>query len=285
MDDGGIVFQDAAPLVRVNACGKILWTLDGLYHHSIERDGDGNLWVPDTVLKSTRKNVTPDYREDGIAKISPDGKLLLRQSLADILERNGLGYLFEGQPYSTDAFHLNDIEPVLRTGLYMTKGDVFLSLRHLSLLLQYRPSTGKIIWWQQGPWRMQHDINILDDRRISLFDNRVIAGNPETVDQANDLLIYNLATKDFASPYTAAFKANNIKTVTQGRGTPLGNGDLFVEETEFGRLLRMDPQGKLRWEYISANQSGKRLFLAWSRILDNEKDAAAIAAAKAASCK
>lgn len=285
MDDGGIVFQDAAPLVRVNACGKILWTLDGLYHHSIERDADGNLWVPDTVLKSTRKNVTPDYREDGIAKISPDGKLLFRQSLADILERNGLGYLFEGQPYSTDAFHLNDIEPVLRTGPYMTKGDLFLSLRHLSLLVQYRPSTGKIIWWQQGPWRMQHDINILDDRRVSLFDNRVIAGNPETVDQANDLLIYDLATKNFTTPYSSAFKANNIKTVTQGRGTPLGNGDVFVEETEYGRLLRMNPQGKLRWEYVSANPSGKRLFLAWSRILDNEKDAAAIAAAKAATCK
>jgi hypothetical protein len=229
--------------------------------------------------------VTADYREDGIAKISPAGKLLFRQSLAVILERNGLGYLFEGQPYSADAFHLNDIEPVLRTGPYMTKGDLFLSLRHLSLLVQYRPSTGKIIWWQQGPWRMQHDINILDDRRISLFDNRVIAGNPETVDQANDLLIYDLATKNLTSPYAAAFKANNIKTVTQGRGTRLGNGDVFVEETDFGRLLRMDPQGKLRWEYISANPSGKRLLLAWSRILDNEKDAAAIAAAKAATCK
>lgn len=285
MPDGGIVFQDAAPLVRIDACGKVLWTLDGMYHHSIERDADGNIWAPDTVLKSARKNVTADYREDGIAKISPSGQLLFRKSIADILSRNGLGYLYEGRPYSPDAFHLNDIQPVLSSGPYMTKGDLFLSVRHLSLLVQYRPSTGKIIWWQQGPWRMQHDINILDDRRISVFDNRVVAGNPETVDQSNELLIYDLSSKTLTSPYAAAFRANDIKTVTQGRGTPLSNGDIFVEETEYGRLLRMDRQGNLRWDYISANKTGKRLFLAWSRILDNEKDAAGIAAARVATCK
>lgn len=285
MDDGGIIFQDAAPLVRIDACGKILWTLDGIFHHSIERDADGNIWVPETALRSSRKNVTADYREDRIAQISPAGRIIFRKSVVDILLQNGLGYLFQGRPYSTDFFHLNDIEPVLTSGPHMKKGDLFLSFRHLSLIVQYRPSTGSIIWWQQGPWRMQHDVNILDNHRISIFDNRVISGNPETVDQSNEFLIYDLSTRKISSPFAAAFRANQIKTVTQGRGTPLENGDVFVEETEYGRLLRLSPNGDVRWEYVSANPTRKRLFLAWSRILDNKKDEVGIAAARAAQCK
>ena len=47
MADGGLVFIDnQGPLVRIDACSNIEWIVDGHFHHSLERDLDGNFIVP-----------------------------------------------------------------------------------------------------------------------------------------------------------------------------------------------------------------------------------------------
>jgi Arylsulfotransferase (ASST) len=285
MEDGGIVFQDSGPLVRIDACSRIVWTIDGIFHHSIERDSLGNLWVPYTPLRSKRAGFGAKFRDDAIAHVSPGGRLLSTVYLFDILVKNGLGGLFESHPYLDDPFHLNDIEPVLTSGPYWKAGDVFLSLRHLSLIMLYRPSTGKIIWWKQGPWRMQHDVNILDSQRISIFDNHARFSSDSRVDGHNNLLIYDFATTRLDDSWNTAFADNSIQTFTQGRGKVLPDGEVFVEDTENGRLLRMAKDGRLRWDYVAADQTMARLFLAWSRVLDITEDAKGIGAAQNRKCK
>jgi Arylsulfotransferase (ASST) len=285
MDDGGIVFQDSGPLVRIDACSKVVWALDGVFHHSIERDWQGNLWIPYTPRKSKKTNVSLEHSDDGLAHVSPSGRLLSVTLLAGILKSNGLGYLFEGRPYLADPFHLNDIEPVLRSSRFWQQGDVFLSLRHMSLILLYRPSSGKVLWWKQGPWRMQHDVNILNDNMISIFDNRVISGTREVVDTHNSMLLYDFSTKNVDASWDVAFQKNTLKTITQGRSTPLDNESVFVEETEFGRLLQMSKDGTIDWKYFSANSKKQRLALSWSRILPRASSAQAVKTALGAACK
>ncbi len=125
-------------------------------------------------------------------------------------------------------------------------------MRNLSLVALYRPSTGRILWWRSFPWRFQHDVNILDDHRISVFDNNVLESPGGEVDGTNRLLVFDFATGQTASPFATGFARNRIATRAQGRGTLLPNGDAMIEETEQGRLLRMAPDGTLRWRYISA---------------------------------
>jgi len=58
----------------------------------------------------------------------------------------------------------------------------------------------------------------------------------------------------------------NIKTVTEGLVTILENGDAFIEQQNYGRLLRISPD-QVRWEYvnkISADTVGE---LHWSRYI------------------
>ena len=61
----------------------------------------------------------------------------------------------------TDPFHLNDIEPVLKSSCYWKKGDVFISLRNRSMIFLYRLKTNKIIWYKTGITSQQHDIDII----------------------------------------------------------------------------------------------------------------------------
>jgi hypothetical protein len=171
---------------------------------------------------------------------------------------------------------------VLTSGPYWQRGDLFISLRNLSMLALYRPSTGKIIWRQSHPWTFQHDISILDDHRIAVFDNHWRLDG--SVDGRNRIAVYDFATRQVSFPYAAGMNRFAIRTSAQGRATPMPNGDMVVEETERGRLLRMAPDGTLRWMYIAAAPNLRRLQLRWSRYLDPVSDGPAIHHALETTC-
>ena len=50
-----------------------------------------------------------------------------------------------------DPIHLNDIEPALTDTQHWKQGDVFLSLRHQSSIIHYRPSINKVINYITSP--------------------------------------------------------------------------------------------------------------------------------------
>ncbi|MBO9713613.1 arylsulfotransferase family protein [Sphingomonas sp.] len=288
MPDGGLLIHDTSPLVRIDACGKPIWMIDGIFHHSVERGPDGDYWAAYRVPQSRLPDVGPDFIEEGIAHVNAAGAVLSRTSIVDILDQNGLGHLWRGRPFNEDPFHLNDIQPVMSSGPYWQRGDLLVSLRNLSMVMLYRPSTGKVLWRKTFPWKFQHDVNVIDDHRISVFDNhwRFAFDQPEQaeVDGTNRVVVYDFATDSTSDPLTPSFHKLGIRTRAQGRATPLANGDTMVEETEQGRLLRIAPDGTVRWRYISADGDRRRYALRWSRYLDPVADGDGIKAAVDAKC-
>lgn len=285
MPDGGLTFQGMSPLVRIDACGKVVWMLDGIFHHALERDADGHFWVGSMPARSRLPHVSEKFQEDGIAQISADGRVLRNESLVAILRRSGLAWLYEGRPYSDDPLHINDIEPVLEDGPYWRRGDLFLSLKYLSAVMLYRPSTGRIVWWRQADWSLQHDVSILDDHRISVFDNNAITGaDGNFLREPSKIVVYDFATGRSGEPFRQAMHDQDIRSISEGRATPMSNGDFMIEESNGGRLVRMSPQGEVRWQYVAADKERRRLLLNWSRYLDPNVHGAAIRAAASARC-
>ena len=46
-NDGSLVFNgEETPLIKIDKCSNIVWSLDYPFHHSIERDHEKNYWVP-----------------------------------------------------------------------------------------------------------------------------------------------------------------------------------------------------------------------------------------------
>ncbi len=151
LKDGSLVFHHDSPFRKIDSCSKLLFqnNLDRT-HHSIEKDLDGNIWVPSYIFPQTlpkeivgrKHSLEGGTYEDGILKFSSSGKILFRKSLSQIFIENNLkNYLFGlGGFYMNDPFHLNDIQPVDFDGDYWKKGDLFLSLKNLSMVVLYRPS-------------------------------------------------------------------------------------------------------------------------------------------------
>lgn len=288
--NGDLILKDHySPLFRVNACGAPRWMIDRqVFHHSTEADAEGNVWVPTLAERQSLKRVKKSFREDMLTQVSPDGRILRNVSVPQLLIRNGkTDWLFANGMYNDDPTHLNDIEPVLADGPYWKKGDVFVSLRNVSTILLYRPSTGRIVWMQRGPWLSQHDVDVLDDHRISVYDNRAQdRGALAFVDGNSHIMIHDFATgRTQVDPVTEPLmKAQTIRTLSAGLYARLPDGSSLVEDVTDARLLIVRPDGRIAAEYVNRADDGEVYHLGWSRYIDTRRGDAVLRSLKGTGC-
>ncbi|MCB2127892.1 MAG: hypothetical protein KDE03_02140 [Rhodobacteraceae bacterium] len=286
MPDGRFLFHGQfSPLIALSACGEMQWRQDGaILHHSLNVDADGNFWAP-ALLEPTKIAKVEGFRDDALTQISPEGEILFQKSLAQILIENGRTDLI-WQNIIADPMHTNDIQPVLADGPYWKKGDLFVSARHRSLALLYRPSTDKIVWLKQGPWLTQHDIDMLDDHRIAIFNNNVInKGNGGFIPDNSDVRIYDFRTGEVSNPYADAMGKdlgeNRVIADTNGLMEFTESGHMIVEEDTSGRMLIYAPDRSLVAEYVNKARTGRIYRMAWSRYMTREDGDSALAAVRA----
>ena len=284
-ENGKLAFvENGAPFRIIDVCSKLIFqNTEDLFHHSIELDHDGNFWVPSWKHpKTLPKKIIGDklgesgFRDNAIVKLSPEGKILFEKSVTQIFIENDMEYLLFSvgdRGFTKDPIHLNDIQPVNFDGPYWKTGDVFLSLRHQSMVLLYRPSNNKVIWKGTGKFFHQHDVNILNENKISVFNNNSKDFiNGDIVDGNNEVLIYDFERDRYSSYLKESLIKEDIRTILAGRSTILDNGDLFVEETYYGRLAYFKADGSLRWSFVNKDSSGNVQRLGWSRILFESND-------------
>jgi len=273
--DGSLVFNNVlSPLIKIDKNSKLVWSVNGIFHHSIEVDADGNIWVP-SVIKPTAflPGILTDYKDDAITELTANGKMLFQKSVAQILVENGYQALLLGMgQYEKDMLHLNDIQPALTTGKYWMKGDLLVSIRNRSAVFLYRPSTNKILWLKAGPWLNQHDVNFVDSTRISVFGNDVVRvfGEDRPLNGYSEEYIFNFKTNKTEMPYTAFLKKAKFATPSEGRADILPGGDLFVEETNKNRLLRGNASNVI-WQYVDRIDKHSVAALSWSRFISKDE--------------
>ena len=289
LDDGSLLFRGLdGHLVMLDGCSNVEWVLETpRFHHSIERDADGHFWVPYRVDPPLVPDVAPEFVEHGLARISLAGEILSLVPLSRPLIAGGHGHLLYAMDrHLVDPMHMNDIEPVLEDGPAWRRGDLFVSLLTRSVVLLYRPSSDEVVWIASGPWLHQHDVNIVGPAEVSIFSNNAarLGHGRYGVLGANEVYLHDLASGASRSPWRDALRRHEVRTATEGRGTVLANGDVFVEETDHGRALRVGADGTLRWSYVNRSGDGQVYRLAWSRYLDAEEGARVAAAVESLTC-
>ncbi len=290
-EEGALLIKEYSPLRKIDSCSNLIFqNTHDIFHHSLETDSDGNIWIPSIMYPQSLSSEKignqikeeGGYFDDAIVKMSPDGEILYEKSVSQIFIDNGLEYLLFSvgdanssriHSFDADPIHLNDIQPVMEDSEYWKKGDVFLSLRHQSMVLLYRPSTNEIIWRDTGKYFQQHDVDILDDHRISVFNNNsrnykvrnAVEGN-------NEIIIYDFKKDEYSTYLSDSLEKENVKTITEGLSEILPNGDLFVEESNFARTLYFNANGSLRWSHVNRAKNGQTYIIGWSRILYTKED-------------
>ena len=276
--EGELLFN-LMQLVKIDFCGNLLWTNDeDVFHHSNNIDHEGNYWVPSRIFPfSLDKKLIGDkidnYFDDAITKISKDGKILYQKSVSEILIENNHKSLIFGTNYvfSIDPIHLNDIQPAMNDSLFWNKGDLFLSLRHMSLILHFRPQTNQLINVIRGPFFHQHDVDIISEKEISIFNNNSFNSHfDEIILSNNEVVVYNFETKQFYQKFAESMKKHSLKTVKNGLSEILNDGSMIVEETDYGRILFFNKDGELEWEFINKADNDKTYLVNWIRVIKNK---------------
>ena len=277
LSDGSLISDsEFSPEFKIDFCSNLIWINDEeIFHHSKMLDHDGNVWISgqkNPKSKYVKKYSIEDqfFMDDSIIKINTDGKILYSKSIIEILIENDIVFEdFALNSYllgSFDPIHLNDIEPAFSNTEYWKKGDLFISIRHQSAIIHYRPSTNKVINYITGPFAQQHDVDIISNKEISIFNNNNFLSNNEY----SEVLIYNLETKTFRKLFNNQLQKENFKTITQGLSQMLKDGSLMVEEQNHGRIILFNSKGEKEWEYVNKSNKGHIGFISWSRIIENE---------------
>lgn len=289
--DGSIVFGNGrGPLVKLDVCSNIEWISDRYFHHSIELNSKGNLVVP-IVTKSNENYFAPvsgpdanpgNFQDDAFAEVSMEnGKVLSETSITKILIENKYHNLvLQSLSVIDDLIHLNDAEPINFTDNFVQQGDIMLSMRNTSSVALYRPSTNKIVWLQQGPWRQQHDIDYQSNGLFTIFgndsyQNRSLKGYST---------IYSYDMKTHIPSELLALKVTPIFTGSEGLHQIISENEIMIEETNKGIIHIMDKDGQDQLRLVSKLNESYHSALHWSRFIDDEQLISGVEEAKANLC-
>lgn len=286
-----ITAQLTSLMAKIDKNNQLVWLKnDRRFHHSLELDADGNVYTCTAPFIAAKYDFLPQdhasYKnnldDNHITKINPDtGDILFDKSVVTILLENGYESVILGNGQVTsDLTHLNDIQPALSTTEYWEKGDLLVSCRNLSTIFLYRPSTNKILWLKTAPWYNQHDADFYGQDKIIVFGNNVIREESKEIPivgnknlffskerSHNEVYVYNFKTDSVSTPFTKLLKDEEITTFTSGRCDILPNGDLYVEDTNHGRIVIGDSITK-KIEYVKRLDKDHISSLFWSRIVN-----------------
>lgn len=279
---GELIFHSGSPLVKVDLNGKVIWVNDeDVYHHAINVDNEGNIYTNTHLypiskkvsdLLQMRDNYNFDFTDNAATILNQDGEIIFSKSVTEILMENGYtNRIFSQIDYNRDPTHLNDIQPVLKDTDYFKKGDLFLSLRNMSAILLYRPSSNKIIRFIEGEFFNQHDIDILDESKISIFNNNVILNHEDQrLVKNNEIVIYDFKNNSFSKKFENTFINYKINTSTHGIVEFLQDGSATIEDRNNGRIFYVNNNGDIIWEFNNINSKNQLFDLWWSRVIDNK---------------
>lgn len=245
--------------LKLDKNSNILWkNNDYFVHHSANLDSSGNVWICGRkenaqTYHSANKNYTKPYMDDLIVQLDgKTGSAIFEKSVIEILKSNhyqsyafGMNGTIKDQLSKSDPIHLNDIQPVLTSGKYAQEGDVWVSMRNNSTIFLYRPSTNKIIHLINGPLIHQHDVDVINDSIISIFNNNYVThhkgnelnttGRIDTL-KAVQMLTYNIADQTFTNVLEDELNRENIFTPTEGLAEFTNTNYLYIEAQNYGKI-------------------------------------------------
>jgi hypothetical protein len=258
LPDGNIVFNiEYAGLVRMDACGKVIWTVPYRTHHSVYRDDSGNFWVSGLNWRYETLpgyvHPQPEFVDEAALQVSPDGKILREIFILKSIYESGYGDLIASSQKTLDITHLNDVE-VLSESMakqfpIFAAGDIMLSIRNLSTVLVIDGKTEKVKWHFRHPLIRQHDPDFEPDGYITIFDNRDDMTQKGMKLGPTQLVRVNPATREWSVIYPQT-DGQAFYTQTGGKHQLLPNGNRLITEAHGGRVFEIDTNGDTVWNWI-----------------------------------
>ncbi len=255
--DGSVIFsqqESGGGIVKVDACGHILWNLEGHFHHTISPTDHSTFW--------TFAGAQEDFDHILVEVDSQTGAIIRRIDMADVRRANPLLYIFNLQKNDdvADISHGNDIEPlpVSLAGDFpmFSPGSLLLSYRTQNLVFVLNPQTLEVEWWRIGPWDKQHDPDWEPGGLVTVFSNNEKAKRPFSDIVAIDPVSFATRLLLDGSAYDFYSSINGDHQLTP-------YGTRMVTSSTQGWAFEVNPEGEVVFSFLNiyASETSKALYL------------------------
>ena len=292
--NGDVIFNyEFLSTIRLDACGNVVWKSPNMGHHSVFLAEDGTIWVGSERFvgggETGYPNVASPLNSWAVMQMDADGNILQTKEILEILQENDLlglmlmSSLDNAEPVvKYDTLHLNDIEvyPSNMPSEIFAPGDLLISLRNISTVIVVDPKTWKIKYRSTGEVLRQHDADFIGDDKIIVYDNRNLDPMPRE-DLYSRVAILDARTGTHDTYFKGEGKAHYYSP-TMGRQALLPNGNLMVISPHEGRVIEVDKQGNLLWQYYNVLDAEYTGLVTEGYVLPPELDAAFFAEKRAA---
>lgn len=244
--------------------GKVLWEYRHEFmHHDFDILPNGNIalmvWekTPLTFSEKVRGGLTdPKVSSDvvwadSIIEVNREGRVVWVWHAYEHLDPTA--YVLGPLTPRSEWTHANSIRYFGRNPLNGKEG-FLVSMRHLNRIILIDKDDGSVSWESpEGMFTYQHDATLLSNGHILGFDNglfreqrrpfhwsRVIEADPET----------NKIVWEWNGGDTGIEKAGFAASIMSG-AQRLKNGNTLITHSLVGRLLEVDPKGKIVWDFVS----------------------------------
>jgi hypothetical protein len=270
LPDGGllVLYESAGDtpwgygMARIDRDSRLVWSFLQHTHHDFDIGPDGRIYVLTNAFTS---RTLPGFDflarprlSDALQILSPDGKPLDTIPLTEALAQSQYHRLLNAIPQFSlaDPLHTNSVQlitPALAAHFPFGKpGDVLLSFRDLGAIAVLDPQRRVLTWLLRGSWLGQHDVRLLPDGHLLMFDN---LGGYDSGHGPSRALEIDPVTQQVVWQYSGDVR-HPLDSALRGRAQREPNGNTLITEADGGRLVEVTPQGQIAWEYINPVRGG-----------------------------
>ena len=242
-------------IVKVDKDSNLLWTYTRQAHHDLDIDNEGNIYamthtVVNTPWPGLEKIETP-FLDDQIAVLNPNGEEIKVVSILDAIQGSEyeslLIYARTDMPKG-DLMHVNSVKWLDEEDAKLfpgaKEGNVLISIRQLDVLAVMDLEKETINWALRGPWRLQHDPDLLDNGNLLIFDNRGDLKN----NGGSRVIEFNPQTLEISWEFPGD-TGERLYSSIYGSQQRLPNGNTLISESNNGRILEVTHDKEIAWEY------------------------------------
>ena len=251
-----LVLYQGGGLVRLSPRSEPRWAIGRGFYNDFHVGPDGTIHA---IGKLARRidEIDPEEAvlEDFVQVMEPDGELVSRASLLELMRASPFAELLEPLPQHADILHSNTITVLdgalaERSPLFAA-GNWLVSLREVDVVAIVNPRAPAVLWARRGPWVAQHEPVLLEDGRILLFDNRGADGRTRILEIDPLAAETDSIRWEYRGP-----EARPLLSEEGGSVARLANGNTLITESEAGRAIEIDRRERIVWEFVSPHRAG-----------------------------
>lgn len=253
-------------LVKLDRNSEVVWRFEGRTHDDLDVDPrSGDIYVLTHRRRDTLNEPVPAGESleravisDAVVRLSADGEVLGRVDLLDAL--GGSEYWGVLEMYPTyierpreekwDPLHANSVEVIgpefARHHDFAEPGQLLVSFRAVDTIAVLDFEAGEVVWASRGLWWQQSDAVPMANGNVLVFDanghggpeapSRVLEVEPDT-----EAVVWSYKGRSDDPLWSP--QASDVR--------PLSDGRVLVNSAAAGRLLEIDRDGEIRWEYLN----------------------------------